>query len=154
MILYCGVTKEEIKQDGVCVDLLIDGGKADEQLNIYHLKSWTYLLEKYKTFDYIFIDGGIFGNFDTIKIKEKIINIIQKICEKGLIIYGEHLLRRFNIEGICKGEDLLQRKQNLPFTYIPIQQYTMKNFDLAYNKSSLFQRMQKIRVITEYQSKF
>lgn len=159
MILYCGVTKEEIFpseifKPGICVDLLIDGGTSDEPLNIYEVDTWKQLLEKYKDVDYIFIDGGIYGSFNTVESKKEILNIIQVFCKKALIIYGEHMLKRFYTIGVRKGTDLLQRHQQLPFTYIPVQQYTMENFKAAYNQSHLLTRMQKLRVITEYSSKF
>jgi len=154
MILYCGVTKEEIFEPGICVDMMIDGGTADEALNIYEVDTWKQLLEKYKTIDYIFIDGGIYGSFDTVESKKEILDIIQNFCKKGLIIYGDHMLKRFYTIGVQKGKDLLQRHLNLPFTYIPVQQYTMENFKAAYNQSHLLTRMQKLRVITEYSSKF
>ena len=156
MILYCGVTKEEISTcgPGICVDLLIDGGTADEQLNIYKVDTWKQLLEKYKNVDYIFIDGGIYGSFQNLESKNEILSIIQIFCTKALIIYGEHMLRRFYTIGVRQGKDLLQRDQILPFTYIPIRQYTMDNFKSAYNKSSYLTRMQKIRVMSEYSSKF
>ena len=159
MILYCGVTKEEIFpydafKKGICVDMMIDGGTADEALNIYKVDTWKQLLEKYKDVDYIFIDGGIYGSFDTVESKKEILDIIQLFCKKALIIYGEHMLRRFYTIGVRKGKDLLQRHQNLPFTYIPVQQYTMENFKAAYNQSHLLTRMQKLRVMSEYSSKF
>tara|TARA_B100000519_G_C14080792_1_gene361439 strand:+ start:21 stop:500 length:480 start_codon:yes stop_codon:yes gene_type:complete len=159
MILYCGVTKEEIFpseifEPGICVDLMIDGGTADEALNIYLVDTWKHLLKKYKDVDYIFIDGGIYGSFDTVQNKKEILNIIQVFCKKGLIIYGDHMLNRFYTDGVRKGKDLLQRHQNLPFTYIPVHQYTMENFKAAYNQSALLTRMQKLRVISEYSSKF
>lgn len=159
MILYCGVTKEEIFPEdifapGICVDLMIDGGTSDEPLNIYLVDTWKQLLEKYKEVEYIFIDGGIYGSFDTLESKKAILDIIQVFCKKALIIYGEHMLKRFYTIGVRKGKDLLQRHQGLPFTYIPVRQYTMENFKAAYNQSSLLTRMQKIRVMTEYSSKF
>ena len=159
MILYCGVTKEEIFpseifKPGICVDLLIDGGTSDEPLNIYEVDTWKQLLEKYKNVDYIFIDGGIYGSFNTVESKKEILNIIQVFCKKALIIYGEHILKRFYTIGVRKGTDLLQRHGNIPFTYIPVQQYTMENFKAAYNQSHLLTRMQKLRVMSEYSSKF
>lgn len=159
MILYCGVTKEEIFpseifEPGICVDLMIDGGTADEPLNIYLVDTWKQLLEKYKEVDYIFIDGGIYGSFDTVESKKAILDIIQVFCKKALIIYGEHMLKRFYTIGLRKGNDLLQRHQNLPFTYIPVAQYTMENFKAAYNQSHLLTRMQKLRVMSEYSCKF
>ncbi len=154
MILYCGVTKEEIFEPGICVDLLIDGGTSDEPLNIYEVDTWKQLLEQYKQVDYIFIDGGIYGYFDTVESKKEILDIIQNFCKKALIIYGEHMLKRFYTIGVRKGKDLLQRHEKLPFTYIPVQQYTMENFKAAYNQSHLLTRMQKLRVMSEYSSKF
>ena len=153
MILYCGVTKEEILKPGICVDLMIDGGTADEPLNIYLVDTWKQLLEKYKEVDYIFIDGGIYGSFKDLESKKEILDIIQVFCKKALIIYGEHMLKRFYTLGVRNGKDLLQR-QNLPFTYIPVQQYTMSNFKAAYNQSHLLTRMQKLRAMVEYSSKF
>ena len=53
MILYCGVTKEEIFEPGICVDMMIDGGTADEPLNIYEVedkKSTVYFLTIYINF--------------------------------------------------------------------------------------------------------
>ena len=64
------------------------------------------------------------------------------------------MLKRFYTIGVRKGKDLLQRNDNIPFTYIPVRQYTMENFKTAYNKSYLLTRMQKLRVITEYNAKF
>tara|TARA_B100001059_G_C17785909_1_gene557063 strand:+ start:528 stop:1016 length:489 start_codon:yes stop_codon:yes gene_type:complete len=162
MILYCGVTKEEIfgfessPLPIICVDLMIDGGTADEPLNIYEVDTWKQLLEKYKDVDYIFIDGGIYGSFKDLESKKEILDIIQIFCKKALIIYGDHMLKRFRpyTIGVRKGKDLLQREQNLPFTYIPVRQYTMDNFKAAYNQSHLLTRMQKLRVMTEYSSKF
>jgi len=154
MILYCGVTKEEIFEPGICVDIMIDGGTADEPLNIYEVDTWKQLLEKYKQVDYIFIDGGIYGYFDTVESKKEILDIIQNFCKKALIIYGEHMLKRFYTIGVRNGKDLLQRHGNIPFTYIPVQQYTMENFKAAYNQSHLLTRMQKLRVMSEYSSKF
>ena len=72
MILYCGVTKEEIFEPGICVDMMIDGGTADEPLNIYEVGTWKQLLEKYKDVDYIFIDGGIYGSFKDLESKKEI----------------------------------------------------------------------------------
>ena len=63
------------------------------------------------------------------------------------------MLKRFYTLGVRNGKDLLQR-QNLPFTYIPVQQYTMSNFKAAYNQSHLLTRMQKLRAMVEYSSKF
>lgn len=159
MILYCGVTKEEIFPTdmfapGICVDLMIDGGTSDEPLNIYLVDTWKQLLEKYKEVDYIFIDGGIYGSFKDLESKKAILDIIQVFCKKALIIYGDHMLKRFYTIGVRKGKDLLQRHQDLPFTYIPVRQYTMDDFKAAYNQSHLLTRMQKIRVMTEYSSKF
>lgn len=159
MILYCGVTKEEIFPveifaPGICVDLTIDGGTADEPLNIYVVDTWKHLLEKYKEIEYIFIDGGIYGSFDTLDKKKEVIGIIQQLCKKGLIIYGDHMLHRFPTDGVRQGKDLLQRQENLPFTYIPVEQYTVENFKAAYNKSAYLSRLQKIRVIAEYSGKF
>tara|TARA_X000000950_G_C13843796_1_gene631396 strand:+ start:986 stop:1450 length:465 start_codon:yes stop_codon:yes gene_type:complete len=154
MILYCGVTKEEIFEPGICVDMMIDGGTADEPLNIYEVDTWKQLLEKYNDVDYIFIDGGIYGSFKTLENKKEILDIIQIFCKKALIIYGEHILKRFYTIGVRNGKDLLQREENLPFTYIPVGQYTMENFKAAYNQSHLLTRMQKLRVMTEYSSKF
>ena len=159
MILFCGVTKEELVNlqeydDSICVDLLIDGGTADEVLDIHEVNTWIHLLKKYKTVDYIFIDGGIYGSFNTLEDKEKICNIIQNFCKKALLIYGEHVLKRFYTVGVRSGKDLLKRNHNLPFTYIPVKQYSMSNFDNAYQKSSYLTRLQKIRVIAEYASKF
>ena len=154
MILYCGITREEICEPGICVDLMIDGGTADEPLNIYLVDTWKQLLEKYKEVDYIFIDGGIYGSFKDLESKKEILDIIQVFCKKALILYGDHILKRVYTIGVRKGKDLLQRHQDLPFTYIPVRQYTMENFKTAYNQSSLLTRMQKLRVITEYSSKF
>jgi len=154
MILYCGVTREEIKEEGICVDLMIDGGTSDVPLNIYLVETWKHLLKTYKDVDYIFIDGGIYGSFANLESKNEILNIIQIFCKKALIIYGDHILKRFYTIGVRKGKDLLQRNDNIPFTYIPVRQYTMENFKTAYNKSYLLTRMQKLRVITEYNAKF
>lgn len=154
MILYCGVTKEEIFTPGICVDLMIDGGTADEPLNIYLVDTWKQLLEKYKEVDYIFIDGGIYGSFKDLESKKAILDIIQVFCKKALIIYGEHILKRFYTLGVRNGKDLLRRHQKLPFTFIPVQQYTMRNFKAAYNQSHLLSRMQKLRAMVEYSSKF
>lgn len=154
MILYCGITREEICEPGICVDLMIDGGTADEPLNIYLVDTWKQLLEKYKEVDYIFIDGGIYGSFKDLESKKEILDIIQVFCKKALILYGDHMLKRFYTIGVRKGNDLLQRNDNIPFTYIPVRQYTMENFKTAYNKSYLLTRMQKLRVITEYNAKF
>ena len=154
LILFCGVTREELQGEGICIDLLIDGGSSDEQLNIYELETWTYLLEKYNCIDIIFIDGGIYGSFKTVEVKEKVLNIIQTFCKKGLIIYGNHLLKRFNIPDVNTCTDLLRRNQNLPFTYIPVERYTMENFKYAYNNSAYLKKIQKIRVTTEYICKF
>ena len=152
--LFCGVTKEELQGEGICIDLLIDGGTSDEKLNIYELKTWEYLLEKYNYVDIIFIDGGIYGSFQTFEVKEKVLNIIQRFCKKGLIIYGNHLLKRFNIPNVKSCTDLLQRSKNLPFTYIPIKEYTSTNFKIAYNNSAYLKKIQKVRVSTEYVCKF
>lgn len=154
MIIYCGVTKEEIFAPGICVDLMIDGGTADEPLNVYLVDTWKHLKRKYKSVEYIFIDGGIYGSFETLDTKKEVINIIQQVCKKGLIIYGRHMLRRFSIPSVCKGEDILQREQNLPFTYIPVEAYTMQNFKLAYDMSLYLTQLQKLRVMSEYSSKF
>lgn len=154
MILYCGVTKEELVQHGICVDLLIDGGTSDEQLNIYHMQTWKYLLEKYKEVEFIFIDGGIYGGFESIESKTKIVNVIQKFCKGSIIIYGNHMLKRFSIKNIKEGNDLLERKCDIPFTCIPVEQYTMENFHDAYKKSTYLTNMQKVRVNSEYYNKF
>ena len=156
MILCCGVTREELVSDRecVCVDLLIDGGTADEQLNFYKLDTWKKLIEKYTEIDYIFIDGGIYDSFNTLEEKEEVIKIIQKFCKKGLIIYGDHMLKRFFTTGVRQGKDLLQRNLNVPFTFIPVEQYTMENFRLAYHKASYLSRLQKVRVASEFNCKF
>ena len=88
MILYCGVTKEEIFEPGICVDMMIDGGTADEPLNIYEVGTWKQLLEKYKDVDYIFIDGWIYGSFKDLKNSLRMTSLSKLIPEYAINVVG------------------------------------------------------------------
>ena len=47
------------------------------------------------------------------------------------------MLKRFFTTGVRQGKDLLQRNLNVPFTFIPVEQYTMENFRSAYHRCHL-----------------
>lgn len=159
MLLCCGVTREELKanhEHTICVDLLVDGGTSDHKYNIFYEKTWQKLLRKYgeNAFTYIFIDGGMYGSFQTVDVKGKVMNILQKLCSKGIILYGHHLFLRFSITGVKLIHDLLERPEKLPFSYIPIEKYNMKTFDTVLIKCTHLQRLQRVRTTVEYYSKF
>lgn len=135
MILACGVTREEIKESNwVSCDLLVDGGTTDIQLNIHEMSTWNYILTKYgeKSFETIFFDGGMYDKFSNVQEKSDTVDIVQKLCTKGVIKYGTHMLLRGKIKDVAFCNDPLDRGYNLPFTYIPIEMYTMANMNKVF----------------------
>jgi hypothetical protein len=136
-MLCCGVTKEEVAHPCTTVDILLYGGTTDVEGNVYHVKTWRTVESKFPDgFETVFIDGGIHNNFKNLEEKELILNIIHTICKKKVIIYGDHLLRRYNVGEAKTCPDPLARHEDVMFTEIPIQQYTLENMKLAVDRAT------------------
>lgn len=153
MILACGVTREEIKESNwLSCDLLVDGGTTDIQLNIYDLTTWQYILDKYgeKAFQIIFFDGGLYDKFTNVQEKSEAVTLIQKLCVRGIVKYGTHMLLRGKKKDVVLCDDPLKRGMNLPFTYIPIQMYTMANMSEIFRGSLRASSYRSIRMRTEF----
>lgn len=155
MILYCGVVREEITLPGVCVDMLLYEGTTDIQGDIYEVDTWKLIKKKYpEKFSSIFIDGGIHNRFSSLNEKNEIMEIMRSLCTDNIIIYGKHLFQRYCVDGVTLCEDILKREQNLPFTNIPVAQYTMKNFQRIMSIVGNKNHFKSLRCNMEYKLKF
>ena len=145
MDLYCCVTKEELIDDAVTVDLLVDGGTADVVANIFCVNTWDKLYRTYgnDAFERIFIDGGIYGSFTSLDEKEQIMCVMRALCKTSIILYGHHMLLRGDVARVELVDDPLRRK--IPCTRIPVEVYTMKNIKDIFDKKQIdtvsYQRM-------------
>lgn len=125
MSLYCGATKEEVVayHPGMFkfVDLLLYGGSADHQCNVFLKETWEMLLNTYgrKSFKRIFIDGGLHGGFQTFADKCRVVEIIQTMCSGHIYVYGNHML--------ADGQGA--------YSKIPVERYTIENMREAYDRS-------------------
>ena len=155
MILYCGVVRQEIESPGVCIDLLLYGGEADIKGDIYKLQTWETVQSKYPDgFTTIFIDGGIHNRFLSPSIKRDVLTIIRNICTDSVIVYGNHLFNRYDVNDVCLCEDPLCRNENVAFTKIPVKKYSMEMFDFVMETKDEINYFETLRCNMEYKLKF
>jgi hypothetical protein len=134
MWLCIGLTLEEVppdtEEEWVTCDLLLYGGSTTIYGNCFRVETWRKILEVYgeNYFTHIFIDGGLHGILDN---KSEIVSILHCLATRGIIKYGTHSLLRAGVDNVEKYDDPLGRNIFAPFTFIPIEKYTMENMEVA-----------------------